>query len=151
MNFCEQVGNGNPPVLDLNSPDSINEGLLSSTTLNNVLSPHTVDTNNKRHPSPYYYGDLFKYKSENASQIAAIKPFNVNNSNNKTISNQKTKTDRESKPQNNNKITSGKTKKFRKSSSLDNPIESKSKHGRSRSQIKYRKSSSVETQGTDSK
>lgn len=151
MNFCEPVGNGNPPVVDLNSPDSINEGLLSTTTLN-VLSPHTVETNNKRHPSPYYYGDLFKYKTEKSksvSQTAPQQPQPVNvNSNNKTKCNQKTNA--ESKSQNNKK-NSGKSKKFRKSSSLDNPLESKRKNAKTKTQIKYRKSLSVETQSINSK
>lgn len=150
MNFCEPIGNGNPPVLDLNSPDSINEGALPTTTLN-VQSPHTVESNNRRHPSPYYYGDLFKYKSEkceNSSQITAQQQLN-GNSNNKIRSNQ-IKSERESKLQNTSE-KSGKHRRFRKSSSLDNPLDSKTKHDKSRIHIKYRKSSSVDTEGALSK
>ncbi|KAF5285702.1 hypothetical protein FQA39_LY16508 [Lamprigera yunnana] len=44
---------------DLNSPDSIAEAILP---LVNVQSPARNDI--KRHPSPYYYGDLYKNKSE---------------------------------------------------------------------------------------
>ncbi|XP_030746263.1 uncharacterized protein LOC115875056 isoform X2 [Sitophilus oryzae] len=54
-----------PKPLDLNSPDSINEGAsLHVASVLDVPSPNKPDLSTaKRHPSPYYYGDLFKYKT----------------------------------------------------------------------------------------
>lgn len=57
--------------LDLNSPDSINEGaaLPPVTSFLDVLSPTKTDIPTaRRHPSPYYYGDLFKYRTEQPQQ-----------------------------------------------------------------------------------
>lgn len=56
--------------LDLNSPDSINEGAaLPPTSFLDVLSPTKTDIPTaRRHPSPYYYGDLFKYRTEQPQQ-----------------------------------------------------------------------------------
>ncbi|KAL1493202.1 hypothetical protein ABEB36_011302 [Hypothenemus hampei] len=55
-----------PEALDLNSPDSINEGPAPpSSSILDVISPTKTDTATSRsHPSPYYYGDLFKYKTQ---------------------------------------------------------------------------------------
>ncbi|KAJ8938118.1 hypothetical protein NQ318_005917 [Aromia moschata] len=109
--FSESAPTAKPNILDLNSPDSINEDLLPPVL--NVLSPNKIDLNAKRHPSPYYYGDLYHYKTADNS------PPTTN-------------------------------RRFRKSSSLENPNDLKEKTLRSRPQIKY-KSSSVETQSTDSR
>lgn len=48
--------------LELNSPDSITEAILP---LVNLQSPERVDV--KRHPSPYYYADLYKQRTEDSS------------------------------------------------------------------------------------
>ncbi|XP_018577851.1 uncharacterized protein LOC108916131 [Anoplophora glabripennis] len=135
------TGNGNANILDLNSPDSINEGLLPSTL--NVLSPNKTDVGTKRHPSPYYYGDLFKYKTENSPPKTAVK-----NKRNQSLKQERERP--ESKYQNTNR-RSRTNRRFRKSSSLDNPNDQREKTIRNRPQIKYKKSSSVETQSTDSR
>lgn len=48
--------------LELNSPDSITEAILP---LVNLQSPERADV--KRHPSPYYYADLYKSRPEEIS------------------------------------------------------------------------------------
>lgn len=54
--------------LELNSPDSIAEAILPPV---NVQSPERSDI--KRHPSPYYYADLYKNENEEHSTKAPLK------------------------------------------------------------------------------
>lgn len=141
--LCEPSGNGNQKILDLNSPDSINEGIISSLS---VFSPNKTDITVKRHPSPYYYGDLYKYRTtDNSTQSQAILEIKV-----KKNQSLRPEREKESKYQNTNR-KSRNNKKFRKSSSLDNTYEVKEKlRARPKAPVKY-KSSSVETQSTDSR
>ncbi|XP_057652759.1 uncharacterized protein LOC130891778 [Diorhabda carinulata] len=138
--LCEPLTHDNPKVADLNSPDSITEGIISSL---NVLSPTKTDANVRRHPSPYYYGDLYKYKTtDNSSPTKVV--------DNKSNWNQSLQPEREKEVKiDNRKIRSN--RKFRKSSSLDNPYEDKERIVRPKATIKYKKSSSVETHSTDSR
>lgn len=54
--------------LELNSPDSIAEAILPPV---NVQSPERSDI--KRHPSPYYYADLYKNENEEHTAKAPLK------------------------------------------------------------------------------
>lgn len=104
--------------VELNSPDSIAEAILP---LVNVQSPERSDI--KRHPSPYYYADLFRNRAEET-------PTNHEESDGEPgpiVSNQRLK------PTN---------RKYRKSSSLDNSNLDKP----NRSKEYYKKSSSVDNQ-----
>ncbi|KAJ8969633.1 hypothetical protein NQ317_009648 [Molorchus minor] len=134
------AGTGKPNILDLNSPDSINEDLVPSL---NLLSPNKADITSKRHPSPYYYGDLFHYKTADPPTTPK------RNKRNQSLKQERSKT--ESKQKNTNNRRSRTNRKFRKSSSLDNPNEYKEKTLGSRPQIKHKKSSSIETESTNSK
>ncbi|XP_076261496.1 uncharacterized protein LOC143197160 [Rhynchophorus ferrugineus] len=68
--FVYPSGTNRQNPLDLNSPDSINEGsALPPSSVLDILSPTKTEVSvAKRHPSPYYYGDLFKYKTTEATQ-----------------------------------------------------------------------------------
>ncbi|KAL3289835.1 hypothetical protein HHI36_023226 [Cryptolaemus montrouzieri] len=55
------------PVDLLNSPDSITEGIFPQL---GFKSPNKAEVEAKRHPSPYYYGDLFKNRTESPSKPA---------------------------------------------------------------------------------
>ncbi|KAG5874574.1 hypothetical protein JTB14_009870 [Gonioctena quinquepunctata] len=138
--FFEPFPNLKPEVVILNSPDSVNEGKIPSPDL---LSPTKPEVSVKRHPSPYYYGDIYKYKTAetNSSPPSA--------STNKEKPNQTLRPEREKESKYHTNRRSKSTRKFRKSSSLDNPYEGREKTVRSRPFLKYKKSSSVETQGTD--
>ncbi|CAG9759799.1 unnamed protein product [Ceutorhynchus assimilis] len=72
---CTQ--NQKPRPQDLNSPDSINEGTsVHPASVLDVLSPTKSELPTaKRHPSPYYYGDLFKYKTEQPQQASPRKTY----------------------------------------------------------------------------
>ncbi|CAH1158365.1 unnamed protein product [Phyllotreta striolata] len=139
--LCEPTGNGNQNIFDLNSPDSINEGIISSL---NVLSPNKAEVTVKRHPSPYYYGDLYKYKTTENPPHSKVE---IKSKKNQSL---RPEREKESKCQNINKKTRS-NRKFRKSSSLDNPYEQKeTSQTRPKVSVKH-KSSSVETQSTDSR
>ncbi|XP_050313545.1 serine-rich adhesin for platelets [Anthonomus grandis grandis] len=60
---------------NLNSPDSVNEFTVQPPlSFLDVVSPtKTEQSVTKRHPSPYYYGDLFKYKTEQHTQSSPKK------------------------------------------------------------------------------
>ncbi|KAK9889196.1 hypothetical protein WA026_004475 [Henosepilachna vigintioctopunctata] len=131
---------------ELNSPDSIAEGIFPQL---GIKSPSKAEVETKRHPSPYYYGDLFKTRiesppksspkgSKSLEKPSHIKEFKKTNQEALT-----TKSDI------NQKIKSTQ-KKYRKTASLHNP-NSKQIRARSRNQLKYQKSSSVDTQSTDSR
>ncbi|XP_050518946.1 uncharacterized protein LOC126893049 [Diabrotica virgifera virgifera] len=137
--LCEPLSTDIPKVGDLNSPDSINEGIVSTL---NVLSPTKVDPTVRRHPSPYYYGDLYKYKTSESSP-----PVWKAENKGKFIQSLR---EPDSKPNLTHKRTKS-YRKFRKSSSLENPIEVKDRTARPKVNIRYKKSSSVETQGVDSR
>ncbi|XP_031336253.1 uncharacterized protein LOC116165730 [Photinus pyralis] len=138
---------------ELNSPDSIAEAILP---LVNVQSPTRNDV--KRHPSPYYYGDLYKSKVDESpskpnsckkslsldksegessapSRISAYKGSEADYLLNQNLDNQKTF----------HQI------KYWKSSSLDTPNIDEPFRAKQFSQLYSKKSSSVDTQSTDSR
>lgn len=124
----------------MNSPDSIAEAILPAIS---AQSPNRNDI--KRHPSPYYYADLYKNKIEESKTCPAKvrkEPFHQACKPSQDVL--------ESKTSNHQKIKST-HRKYRKSSSLDNPNFDKQIRARSHSRLKYKKSSSVDTQSTDSR
>ncbi|KAF2885717.1 hypothetical protein ILUMI_20490 [Ignelater luminosus] len=141
---------------ELNSPDSIAEAILP---LVNVQSPARTDV--KRHPSPYYYGDLYKNKTdESPSKPTASKykkSLSLDKSEGETSAHSKTSQGKssENEPQLNQNSDNQRTfhqNKYRKSSSLDTPnVEESCFRAKPFSQLQYKKSSSVETQSTDSR
>ena len=122
---------------ELNSPDSIAEAILPQIS---AQSPNRSDI--KRHPSPYYYADLYKNKIEEPKPC----PAKVKSEPPQPKSSQDAL---ESKGNYSNQ--KNKSRKYRKSSSLDNPSLDKPIRARSHSRLKYKKSSSVDTQSTDSR
>ncbi|XP_064215407.1 uncharacterized protein hwt [Tribolium castaneum] len=123
---------------ELNSPDSIAEAILPQ------LSAHSPNRSDiKRHPSPYYYADLYKNKVEESKTCPA--KFRK-----EPVLQPKPSQDVLESNQLSQKIKSS-HRKYRKSFSLDNPNLDKPIRARSHSRLKYKKSSSVDTQSTDSR
>lgn len=150
-------------VQELNSPDSISNAILPQV---NGQSPNQLDI--KRHPSPYYYADLYKAKqNNNDSNASSNKPAVViikhkKNHNpdkqkrhQKSVDNKKTKQLTNHSKQEINRLSSNNTKKYKKSASLDNSHSDNKyirNHHRCRNNSRYdNKSSSGDTQSTDSK
>ncbi|XP_066155499.1 serine-rich adhesin for platelets-like [Euwallacea fornicatus] len=124
-------------TLDLNSPDSINEGIAPPpTSFLDVLSPTKTEVpTTRRHPSPYYYGDLFKYRTEQPQQSPR-----------KSVSIEKNQSLKET-----NKKLSKSSKRHRKSEPCDSK-EQREKITRSRLQVRHhKKSSSVDSRSTSSR
>ncbi|XP_019881673.2 uncharacterized protein LOC109609452 isoform X2 [Aethina tumida] len=126
--------------LDLTSPNSIHECVFPQSET--VKSPTKADI--KRHPSPYYYGDLYKYKTTEGSPVKSNaykckkslsldKPQHVTNHVESKPTNQKRKT----------------LKKHKRSSSVDNLPLDRPIRARTSRQNKYTKSSSVDSQSSD--
>jgi hypothetical protein len=125
---------------ELNSPDSIAEAILPQIS---AQSPSRGDI--KRHPSPYYYADLYKNKIEESKTCSARirkEPGQQARQSQDVF---------ESKSHCTNQKAKSAHRKYRKSSSLDNPNLDKPIRARSHSRLKYKKSSSVDTQSTDSR
>lgn len=74
--FGHPISHVNPQ--ELNSPDSIAEAILP---LVNVQSPARSDI--KRHPSPYYYGDLYKTKTDDSPSKSTAPKYKKNFSSDK--------------------------------------------------------------------
>lgn len=117
--------------VELNSPDSIAEAILP---LVNVQSPERSDV--KRHPSPYYYGDLFKNRPEETPSKPNLKKQQEKSD----------ESDGELAPIASNHRLRPTNKKYRKSSSLDNSNLDKPIRSKEYSQLNYKKSSSVDNQ-----
>lgn len=116
--------------VELNSPDSIAEAILP---LVNVQSPDRSDV--KRHPSPYYYADLFKNRPEET----LLKPS-------ARKQNKSEESDGDLGPIVSSSKLRPTNKKYRKSSSLDNSNLDKPVRSKEYSQLHYKKSSSVDNQ-----
>lgn len=124
--------------LELNSPDSIAEAILPPV---NVQSPERSDI--KRHPSPYYYSDLYKNENEEHTTKAPLKYKKALSLDKSDGEIQKTATNKTSERSLNNQdlIKSGYHKKYRKN--IDNS--SLEKQHRSKSSTNYKKSSSTDS------
>lgn len=104
-------------------------------------SPNHSDI--KRHPSPYYYADIFKNKCDEQKKV----PVKISDTENRPHIAFESKTNEK------NSRAKSSHRKYRKSCSLDNPkldkpIRAKSHHNRTKHK---KKSSSVDTQSTDSR
>lgn len=124
--------------LELNSPDSIAEAILPRV---NVQSPERSDI--KRHPSPYYYSDLYKNENDEHTTKAPLKYKKALSLDKSDGEIQKTTANKTSdRPLNNQDlIKSGYHKKYRKN--IDNT--SLEKQNRSKSSVNYKKSSSTDS------
>lgn len=125
--------------LELNSPDSIAEAILPPV---NVQSPDRSDI--KRHPSPYYYADLYKNENDEHTSKAPFKYKKAHSLDKSDGESQKPQTrsvERGSSLTNEDAAKSGYHKKYRKSlenANLDKPSRSKSNN-------QYKKSSSTDS------
>lgn len=128
-------------TIELNSPDSIAEAILP---LVSIQSPdRNVDI--KRHPSPYYYADLYKNREEECS--LKLEPPKFKKTIAKTINRE---SDEETHQKFDNQKTKPSNRRYRKSSSLDNPNLDKPIRASKSSQLRYKKSSSVDAGGRSS-
>lgn len=129
----------------MNSPDSITEGIFPQL---GIKSPIKVELEAKRHPSPYYYGDLFK----NRSELPSKPELKTTKSLDQPLKRQEiVKTARDAlTTKSHNQRSKTSQKKYRKCTSLQSS-NSRQTRARSRSHQKYQKSSSVDTQSTDSR
>lgn len=126
--------------MELNSPDSITEAILP---LVNVQSPVRADI--KRHPSPYYYADLYKNKTIDSTVNTSNTNYNgerLNVDRERHLSTFQGVDDEHYKKRNKHSH-----KRYKKSSSLDNSnldgqIRAKDFHSQ------YRRSYSIDTENT---
>ncbi|XP_060537281.1 uncharacterized protein LOC132708743 isoform X2 [Cylas formicarius] len=127
--------------LNLNSPDSINEcTALAPCTILDVLSPNkTESANAKRHPSPYYYGDLFKYKTAETSSPPKKNSIRRNQS---LKQQEKSESTRRTKSTRKHRRSTGDGGEF---------LLYKEKTLRSKQQLRHKKSSSLDSHSTDSR
>ncbi|XP_044765213.1 uncharacterized protein LOC123321598 [Coccinella septempunctata] len=132
--------------IELNSPDSITDSVFPQL---GIKSPIKVEAEVKRHPSPYYYGDLFKNRSESPSKPELKTTKSLDQPSRKQEITKVAKDVLTTKSHNNQRNKTSQ-KKYRKCTSLQNP-NSRHVRARSQNQQKYQKSSSVDTQSTDSK
>ncbi|KAF5297164.1 hypothetical protein FQR65_LT10063 [Abscondita terminalis] len=133
---------------ELNSPDSIAEAILP---LVNVQSPARNDV--KRHPSPYYYGDLYKNKTDESPSKSQKYKKSIDKSDVENSSQTKTKKVSEADYLLNQNFDNQKSFyqiKYWKNSSIDTPNVEEPFRSKF-SQLNCRKSSSVDTQSTDSR
>lgn len=99
----------------------------------NVQSPERSDI--KRHPSPYYYADLFRDRPEVTPSKLSVKQLENSG-----------ESDGQPGPIVSKQKLRAPNKKYRKSSSLDNSNLDKSSRNKEYSQLHYKKSSSVDNQ-----
>ncbi|XP_045481507.1 uncharacterized protein LOC123685721 [Harmonia axyridis] len=128
--------------INLNSPDSITEGIFPQL---GIKSPIKVEA--KRHPSPYYYGDLFKNRSESPAKTDVKSTKSLDQPAKQQLFPKVARDVLTTKSQNNQKNKTSQ-KKYRKCASLQS---ANARQLRARSRQKYQKSSSVDTQSTDSR
>uniref|UniRef100_A0AAR5PV66 SH2 domain-containing adapter protein D n=1 Tax=Dendroctonus ponderosae TaxID=77166 RepID=A0AAR5PV66_DENPD len=127
-------------VEELNSPDSINEGAPQQAILD-ALSPTKTDIlTARRHPSPYYYGDLFKYKTDHPPQSSKAAYSSV----------VKHQTHKEQGSKGEGHKKSKHSKKHRKGET--NEAKERDKVARNRPQLRqHKKSSSIDSHSTSSR
>ncbi|KAK5639008.1 hypothetical protein RI129_011500 [Pyrocoelia pectoralis] len=136
---------------ELNSPDSITEAILPL-----VQSPTRNDV--KRHPSPYYYGDLYKSKADESpskpntykKSLSLDKSEGENSAPSRNSACKGTETDYLLTQNLDNQKTFNQIK-YWKSSSLDTPNIDEPFRAKQFSQLYSKKSSSIDTQSTDSR
>lgn len=124
----------------LNSPDSINEAILP---LVNLQSPERTDV--KRHPSPYYYADLYKGKTN----VSTAPPCNCPKSTPNLEPDVSTSSSLHSYNQQHQKLKYRKSCNFEKSEVEHGEESVLPVHSEAPTTVKYRKSSSLDTQSTD--
>lgn len=125
--------------LELNSPDSIAEAILPPV---NVQSPERPDI--KRHPSPYYYADLYKNENEEHTSKAPLKykkALSLDKSDGELQKKTTNKNNLERPLNNQDFIKSGYHKKYRKNTD-NNSLEAQQ---RVKTISSYKKSSSTDS------